>query len=133
MSETWWKDPEWHVFEDIWYVVHAKIGELNNCYCDFVVYEMVGLPGYGHGPVMAGESDTPTESFLHGYVKWDGCSNWHFDEQDRIMLHFCGVKRATDIGELFRRIYQIALAEFEAAGTYVLDPETEFVVEKLTR
>jgi hypothetical protein len=29
------------------------------------------------------------EPYLHGEVKWDGCSNWHFDEQDRVMLHGC--------------------------------------------
>lgn len=29
------------------------------------------------------------EVYLHGGVKWDGCSNWHFDEQDRVMLHGC--------------------------------------------
>jgi len=27
--------------------------------------------------------------YLHGSVKWDGCSNWHFDEQDGGMLHGC--------------------------------------------
>ncbi len=29
------------------------------------------------------------EPYLHGIVKWDGCSDWHFDEQDRVMLHGC--------------------------------------------
>lgn len=38
--------------------------------------------------------------YLNGDVKWDGCSNWHFDEQDRAMLHGCsraGVKRFGEI------------------------------------
>jgi hypothetical protein len=29
------------------------------------------------------------EVYLHGFVKWDGCSNWYFDRQDRVMLHGC--------------------------------------------
>jgi len=35
------------------------------------------------------ESLEESEPYLHGFVKWDGCSNWYFDEQDRIMLHGC--------------------------------------------
>ena len=27
--------------------------------------------------------------FLHGSVRFDECSNWHFDEQERVMLHGC--------------------------------------------
>jgi len=29
------------------------------------------------------------EVFLHGDVKWDGCSNWWFDVEDEIALHCC--------------------------------------------
>jgi len=40
------------------------------------------------------------EMYIHGSVKCDGCSNWHFDEQDRLMLHGCcksDVQRFGDI------------------------------------
>ena len=41
----------------------------------------------------AGDSPVDTidkaSVFAHGDVKWDGCSNWKFDAQDRSMLHFC--------------------------------------------
>lgn len=30
--------------------------------------------------------------FLSGYVRWDGCSNWRFDEQEVVMLHACTQK-----------------------------------------
>ena len=35
--------------------------------------------------------DTIEEAYVYisGSVKWDGCSNWHFDEQDHVMLHGC--------------------------------------------
>lgn len=38
--------------------------------------------------------------FLHGQVKWDGCSNWHFDEQDRVMLHGCTRTDLSNIGRV---------------------------------
>jgi len=40
------------------------------------------------------------EPYLHGSVKWDGCSNWHFDEQDRAMLHGCCRKDVLRFGEV---------------------------------
>ncbi len=49
--------------------------------------------------------------FLHGHIKWDGCSNWHFNEQDQVMLHFCDVEQASNIGVLFRRMYEWAATE----------------------
>jgi hypothetical protein len=72
---------------------------------DFKVYEMQStvMPG-PNGSVFsclwnrAGAGAVPdhcdkledAEVYLHGNVKWDGCANWHFDEQDRVMLHTCG-------------------------------------------
>ena len=49
------------------------------------LYHKSGSPCYPD-PV---ESLNDAEPYLHGGVKWDGCSNWHFDEQDRVMLHGC--------------------------------------------
>ena len=43
--------------------------------------------------------------YLHGTVKWDGCSNWHFDEQDRVMLHGCTRTDLTRIGEVMARCW----------------------------
>lgn len=40
------------------------------------------------------------ERFLHGVVKWDGCSDWHFDEQDRNMLHSCGLHGLQRMGDV---------------------------------
>jgi hypothetical protein len=70
----------------------------------FVVYE---IDGYGEGANKgvydvpfwhkAGSKSYPdpvdtieeSEPYLHGAVCSTGCSDWHFDEQDRIMLHAC--------------------------------------------
>jgi hypothetical protein len=40
------------------------------------------------------------EAYLSGSVKWDGCSNWHFDEQDRCMLHGCSREHLVRFGEM---------------------------------
>jgi hypothetical protein len=46
--------------------------------------------------------------YLHGYVKWDGCSNWHFDQQEIGMLHFCGREDLTRVGSLLTRCFDLA-------------------------
>jgi hypothetical protein len=86
---------------------------------EFSVYETVGFTTtYEEKPVYkrAGsdtsmdvvENIAEAQRFLHGNVKWDGCSNWSFDEHDKVMMHFCGVRDAEDIGRLFSALYSIA-------------------------
>lgn len=48
------------------------------------------------------------ELYLHGHVKWDGCSNWYFDEQDRVMLHCCGLNDIENIGKVMKRCWKWA-------------------------
>jgi hypothetical protein len=73
----------------------------------WVDYTLFDIEGWGEGEVKgiydkplwhkAGAPSRPStvktldeaEPYLHGTVKWDGCSNWHFDEQERTMLHGC--------------------------------------------
>lgn len=71
---------------------------------EFFIYDIEGWneidkDGNVSGPLWhkAGSTCSPdlvetleeSEVYLHGSVKWDGCSNWHFDEQNRVMLHGC--------------------------------------------
>lgn len=46
--------------------------------------------------------------YLSGHVRWDGCSNLRFDEQDHVNLHFCGRSHAAQVGKLLDRLYDIA-------------------------
>jgi hypothetical protein len=46
--------------------------------------------------------------YMSGSVKWDGCSNLTFDEQERVALHFCGKENAMHIGALLGAIYDEA-------------------------
>ena len=41
-----------------------------------------------------------SEPYCHGEVKWDGCSNWAFDEQDRCMLHGCSREDIQRFGDV---------------------------------
>lgn len=43
--------------------------------------------------------------YLHGYVRWDGCSNWHFDEQDNADLHGCSRQDLMRIGEILTQCW----------------------------
>lgn len=46
--------------------------------------------------------------YLHGFVKWDGCSNWYFDEQDRVMLHGCGISDIQRFGDIMAECWNWA-------------------------
>lgn len=48
------------------------------------------------------------ERYLHGNVKFDGCSNWHFDEQDHTMLHGCSRADLVNIGRLLALCWDTA-------------------------
>lgn len=76
----------------------------NGIVASFTIYDIAcfsegGTPGVYNVPewTRKGSDDSmnstsvieEAEIYLHGCVKWDGCSDWHFDEQDRCMLHGC--------------------------------------------
>ena len=58
--------------------------------------------------------DIPTDDiakarvFASGTVKWDGCVNFKFDEQENCMLHCCSQQEVLDIGTLLGRLYVLA-------------------------
>lgn len=77
---------------------------------DFKIYNICGYQMPENTPLWhkAG-SDTShdmvdklseSEVYLHGQVKWDGCSDWHFDEQDRVMLHGCSRANIQRFGDV---------------------------------
>jgi hypothetical protein len=59
------------------------------------------------------ETTEEAQVYLSGSIKWDGCSNLYFDEQDSIegtkcSLHFCGKQEAMNVGVLMGRLYDLA-------------------------
>jgi hypothetical protein len=88
-------------FKDLSFTVVAEVHEYR------VEYKMYDIVGWDGGNTQ-GVNDRPlwtragahssgdyvetweeSEVYLSGHVKWDGCSNWCFDEQNRCMLHAC--------------------------------------------
>lgn len=95
------------IFKDIDYAVVVTPGAYS---VDYVIYEIVGLSHPGEVPVYHGSDPSDEMSttenideaspFAHGSVKWDGCSNWDFDELQRVMLHFCERASLIHLGEI---------------------------------
>ena len=63
--------------------------------------------GCGHYPEPV-ETTEEADVFIHGYVKWDGCSNWYFDEQDRSMIHGCRKEDIVNLGLILGECWDYA-------------------------
>jgi hypothetical protein len=87
---------------------------------EYVLYDIVGWE-VGEG---LGEFDKPlwlkvgvwnsydvvntlaeSEPYMHGTVKWDGCSDWCFDQQEHVMLHACDRQGLLRIGQALARCW----------------------------
>ena len=79
------------------YKVSYTIYEILGNYHDngALVYTKIGSNSFD--PVTKLEE---AEIFAHGEVKWDGCSNWAFDKQDRAMLHGCSRQDLENISKV---------------------------------
>lgn len=107
-------------FDDIEFTVVAEVD--GDYRCNFKVYEIAGADRNDRGEVVsrswvrAGAVSRPddvdsldgAEVYLSGHIHADECSNWHFDEQDRILIHFCSKEQAENIGKLFGHLYEMA-------------------------
>lgn len=88
-------------FEELGFTVIATpLGH----YVEYKVFQIQGIsidPStyyYNDSEDNQTESIEQAEVFAHGYVKWDGCSNWRFDEQDRVMIHGCCKEHLINLG-----------------------------------
>ena len=97
-------------FDDLFYTVVATPddGRVN-----FVIFEIDslcdnGIRTYESEDGGLNEDVNIASPFAHGYVKWDGCSNWHFDEQDRAMIHQCSRQQLLNMGEILAACWDIA-------------------------
>lgn len=74
-------------------------------YAHFGVYPD-GRVLYGTGVDKMSTDDVKlAQVFVHGGVKWDGCSNIYFDEQDHVMLHGCSRKDLTNVGLMLGAVF----------------------------
>lgn len=78
---------------------------------DHEAYDMEDNPMFTRAGSTSGPDPVETieeaEPYLHGEVKWDSCSNWYFDEQDRVMLHGCTKKDITRYGDILGRCFDL--------------------------
>ena len=90
---------------------------------EFVIYEIMGwqegnTKGEYDQPFWSKENEINSfdiaetledaEKYLHGEVRLDGCSNWHFDKQDRMMLHGCCKHDLQRIGDVMAFCWDLA-------------------------
>lgn len=92
-------------FKDFRFYVVATVQD----YCvDYIIYDIQAetetgeplFPKKGLSYFEPTPSIDESSPYLHGSVKWDGCSNWYFDEQDDVMLHGCERSHLTRFGEI---------------------------------
>ena len=92
---------------------YAYTVEMDSHVIKFVVCKIMGSTDDGEGRCYHDKHCNfvfrfvDAEPFLHGYIKWDGCSNWDWHDRD-CMQHFCGREDAVSIGALMNHLYDIA-------------------------
>lgn len=117
-------------YRDLWYMaVAVPAGE--GWHVDFHVYRLSTQdepPGY-MGSDFPTWDEAEAVRYLHGHIKWDACSDWHFDAQDEAMLHFCGEDYIEYLSQLLLRLHAWAaeLMPQHAGNFREPDPTGHFV------
>lgn len=96
--------------------------EYTDCWCEFTCVEAIADDGAGTtlsygknwnrgtGEQSLVEDPTQADVYLSGHIKWDGCANLRFEEQEEDCgIHLCGRRDAMrSTGELINTLYDIA-------------------------
>ena len=101
----------------------------NGCMVEFEAWEVVGGGFDGETALFRPADDeqgfteyhAKARRYAHGRVKWDGCSDWYFDEQEHVMLHFCGRRNARSLSRLVETVYDTARSMMLKAGSNIDD------------
>ncbi len=112
------------ILEDLLYAINLEWKE-GDCHVDFFIHAiaMGDKPEYidhsaSFGPTFT-ETPNKENSFVSGFLKWDGCINYVYTQQERCMLHECGPASFSRLEKLFHTLYK-ECAEF-AGFTFYLD------------
>lgn len=102
--------------------VFRVVWSVRKHWADFKVYEIGGWGGptfdqpvFGPGFELTIQADT--EVHVEGSIKWDGCSNLHFDP----CVHLCSAPSFENHIQLMKHLYFKA---FELMGRELADPWT---------
>ena len=91
------------------------IAEISDYHVDYYIYEQEGIMADGKVLFHKKDSDVSpdpvetideSEVYASGFVKWDGCSNWYFDEQERVMLHGCDKDDLLNLGKILAECWE---------------------------
>jgi hypothetical protein len=103
-----WED---HLLEDIQF--HVRIKMKGEHWMDYEVHDIADEDSEGQ-KLFAFENEHGTDDltpdiekaiiFMHGAIKWDGCSHNNLQEY----IHGCARKDMTRIGTLFEKLFDIA-------------------------
>lgn len=85
----------YYVQYDIYEIVYCIEGSTKGV-ADVPMWHKAGSDDSGDVVATLAES----EIYASGSVKWDGCSDWKFDEQDRCMLHGCTKDDLLNLGKI---------------------------------
>ena len=90
--------------------------EEGNVHVDFKVYEIMaeetdgkflyeGIGGCGADDKMTDDTEK-ANTYIHGSVKWDGCSHFYFGDSDNSgYIHFCGDWSIKNHLEIVKKVY----------------------------
>jgi hypothetical protein len=91
------------------------VAEVKSHWVDFTIYQITGffegeIKGVYDKPCYGDDfkdclTDVPV--FIHGAVKWDGCSNWDFDFNDDVLWHQCDRDGLLSIGKILVECWDI--------------------------
>lgn len=93
------------------FVANVKVFDY---YVEFILYDIIrrngDIPVLRRSDTEHEETEIASEAeiYMHGSVKWDGCSNWHFDEQERCMLHACEREELSRFGNAMLDCWDLA-------------------------
>lgn len=113
--------------ESVYYIVKHEIMEIFDYHIlinvfthriEFKVFEFQSFTGpNGAGiqfPAIGDKYGDYTEDifnaqpYFEGTIKWDGCSNVIYSDQNNCMLHYCGVEDAERSWLMFQTLYKYA-------------------------
>lgn len=115
MTEPEWKQETWRELD-----VTVRTRTTGKAYMDYEVYSLYGIDSNGillYTEKKDGPDLDPTEEInkaiplMTGYIRFDGCSHNTFGEDGYI--HGCSQLDIVRLGEIFRRLWDIALVDVE--------------------
>lgn len=122
MTEPEWKQETWRELD-----VTVRTRTTGSGYMEYEVYSLYGIDSNGillYTEKKDGPDLDPTEEIdkaiplMTGYIRFDGCSHNTFGEGGYI--HGCSLLDIARLGEIFRRLWDIALDSVENMREFAL-------------